>query len=222
MPRRPTRRWLALGLLGVLLVAAGVALALVLTRGDDGGPVLSTDRNALSFPKRADTTFTYGQPIVINTAGQEAVLRRAALASPTPGLTTQSVHVGGPRRTIGTVPDDDRWPPAMARALDVRPLAGFRLAPHDQPAGEKGVALLFALRATRPGRYTARGVELEYTVGDHSYTQLVPTAMAVCAGPVHGSWRPRHCPLPPFTQEGKVYKAPPVTVDASHQGTVGP
>jgi hypothetical protein len=53
MPRRQTRRWLVLGGLGVALVAAGIALAFVLAGGDDGGPVLSTDRNALSFPERA-------------------------------------------------------------------------------------------------------------------------------------------------------------------------
>ena len=81
-----------------------------------------------------------------------------------------------------------------------------------------GSELLFALRAARPGRYTARGVELEYTVGDHRYTQLVPTAMAVCVGPAE----PRHCALPPFTTEGKVETPPTVTIDASHPGKLDP
>ena len=63
-----------LGGLGVALVAAGIALAFVLAGGGvDGGPVLSTDRNALSFPKRAGTTFTYGQPVVVDTGDDDAV-----------------------------------------------------------------------------------------------------------------------------------------------------
>jgi hypothetical protein len=221
MPRRPTRRWLLLAGVGVVLVAAGIVLALVLAGGDDGGPVRGTDRNGLSFPRRAGTTFTSGLPVVSNTADEEAVLRRATLASPTPGLVTRAARVGGPRRILGAVPGDDRWPPAMARLLDMRPLAGFRLAPKDRPEGRMGAALLFALRAARPGRYTARGVKLEYTVGDHRYTQLVPTALAVCVGPARGRLL-RHCALPPFTQEGKVDTGPAVTVDASHSGKVEP
>ena len=213
MPRRPTRRWLVLGGLGVALAAAGIALALVFAGGDDGGPVRGTDRNGLSFPRRAGTTFTYGLPVVSNTADEEAVLRRATLASPTPGLVTRAARVGGPRRILGAVPGDDRWPPAMARLLDMRPLAGFRLAPKDRPEGRMGAALLFALRAARPGRYTARGVKLEYTVGDHRYTQLVPSALAVCVVPAHGRL-PSNCPLPPFTQEGEVVRPPRITVDA--------
>ncbi len=219
MSHRPTRRWVVLGALGVALVAAGVALALVLTGDDGGGPVLSTDRNALSFPRRAGATFTYGQPVVVNTGDAEAVLRRATLASVTPGLTTEAVRVGGPRRLFN-IPDDD-WPPGAGRRLDMRPLAGFRLAPQDRPEGKMGAELIFALHAARPGRYTARGVELEYTVGDDRYTQLVPTALAVCVGPARGRL-PRNCALPPFTTEGKVLRPKPVTVDASHPEAVQP
>jgi hypothetical protein len=221
MPRRPTRRWLVLGGLGVALIAAAVALVLLLTGGDDGGPVRATDRNALSFPARAGTPFTYGQAIVVNTGGQEAVLRRATLASPTPGLTARAMRVGGPRRIIATVPHDDRWPPRMARLLDLRTLAGFRLAPADRPEGKMGAALLFALRAARPGRYTSRGVKLEYTVGDHRYTQLVPTALAVCVGPARGRLS-RRCALPPFTQDGKVVRPATVTVDDARPEGVQP
>jgi hypothetical protein len=201
-----------LGGVALALVAAGVVLAIVLAGDDDGGPVRSTDRNALSFSRRAGTTFTYGQPVVVNTGDEEAVLRRATLASPTPGLTTQAVRVGGPRRVFN-LPDGD-WPPKDARRLDLHPLAGFRLAPQDRPEGKMGAELVFALRAGRPGRYAARGVELEYTVGDHRYTQLVPTAMAVCVGGATGPLS-RHCALPPFTREGKVDTGPAVTVDGS-------
>ena len=109
----------------------------------------------------------------------------------------------------------------MARLLDLRPLAGFRLAPADRPEGKMGSELLFALRAARPGRYTARGVELEYSVGDHRYTQLVPTAIAICVGPARGRL-PRHCALPPFTTEGKVETPPAVTIDASHPKKIEP
>jgi hypothetical protein len=220
MPRRPSRRTLVLSGVALAVVAAGVVLAIVLAGGDDeGGPVRSTDRNALSFTRRAGTTFTYGLPVVVNTAADVAVLRRATLASPTPGLTTPAVRVGGPRRSFAGISGDDHWPPAQAPRLDLRRLAGFRLAPVDRPDGKMGAALLFALRAARPGRYTMRGVKLEYSVGDHTYTQLVPTALAVCVAPARGRL-PRGCPLPPITHDGKVVRPPTVTFDAAHpEGT---
>ncbi len=194
-----------------VLVAAGVVLAVVLLHdGDDGGPVRSTDRNVLSFPRRAGTIFSYGVAVVVNTGDRVAVLRRATLAEPSEGLETLAVRVGGPKRRFALVSGDVRWPPREAPQQDLRPLEGFRLATADEPHTDPGAELLFALRVRRPGRYTTKGVQLEYTVGDRRYTQLVPTALAVCATARRPPPGPK-CPLPAVPEDGPVLQPQTVT-----------
>ena len=55
-------------------------------------------------------------------------------------------------------------------------------------------------------------MKLDYTVGDHRYSQFLPTALAVCAIARRAPLKP-NCRLPAVPEDGGVIKSRTVTVE---------
>ena len=72
---------------------------------------------------------------------------------------------------------------------------GLAVAPEREPAGERGVEVVFVLRADEPERLSSRGVGVEYTVDGKDHRALLPTSFAVCPRAV-GEKVARECAAP--------------------------
>jgi hypothetical protein len=57
------------------------------------------------------------------------------------------------------------------------------VAPRREPAGRRGVELVFRLHAPRPARYLTRGIRVDYRVGDEPHRRIIPNGFAACAVP---------------------------------------
>jgi hypothetical protein len=190
-------RWAAVAACAIAIIAVAV-LVLV---GDDGGrspgPVVAEEANQLSSTVPTWREFMYGIPVVYNEGDEAAELERATFIQATPGLEIVQTLVAGPRREANLISGSRRFPPTFSRLRDTHPLSGYRLPPRTEPAGERGVELVFVLRAPRPGRYITRGVQLDYRVGDSEHRRVIPNAYAACAFPRGQELLERDCALPP-------------------------
>jgi hypothetical protein len=119
---------------------------------------------------------------------------------PSPGPLHEEEHSGlsMPARTDREYIAGSRVsPPRFSPLRDVHPLRGCRVLPRStSPDWESGAELVLVLRARRPGRYAARGVRLDYSVGGDQHRRLLPNAFAVCVVPPAAKL-PRECALPP-------------------------
>lgn len=185
---------------GAALAAAALLLIIVL-RGDDGEPTpgpLGTDEiQSLGFSQEVRREFTFGLPVAFNRGDEPAVLERIVLVDPTPGLEVVATRVAGPDRRILFKASDEVWP--SPEITDLHPVEGFEVAPQDEPGGDRGVELVFAGRADRPGRYRTHGVQIDYRVGDTEHRSTLNISFRVCVLPggvpvdVPGG---RRCPAP--------------------------
>jgi hypothetical protein len=192
--RTPVRLLLAAAALGA---AVAVALVVFASDDDDGptpGPLGSDEVVGLGAPQEAGRDFTFGLAVAYNRGDEPAVLERISLVDPTPGLRVIETRVAGPQRRLLYQAGDYRWP--SPEITDLHPVRGFEVAPRDQPDGRRGVELVFRLRVDRPGRYTARGVQIDYRVGDTSHRSRLTTAYRVCAVPEREPTEGRRCPAP--------------------------
>lgn len=71
---------------------------------------------------------------------------------------------------------------------------GFRLEPSEEPAGQRGAEIVFALRGTEMGRLVFNAVQVDYHVGDTAHRVILDSGLAVC---IHPRGRPpRRCAAP--------------------------
>ena len=171
-------------LLAMLAAFAALIVGLLLVRGDGEpgpGPLETNAVDSLIFPVYAGRAFTYSQTVVLNRGKQPATLIAARPVRVTPGLEVLKTIVAGSRRLRTGIAGDRVFPPTFDKLTDLRALRGYRLAPTSAPDGRRGVELVFALRATKPGRFEFRGIELDYKIDGKRYHEILPNAFAACA-----------------------------------------
>lgn len=155
---------------------------LVLTGGGRGaGPLVARDEIQSGSSKRAGTVFSYGVPVVLNTGDEVAILERVRLDGADPGLELVGAMAAGKEREFVLVSGDPSFPPRDDPIAGLRALRGFPVPPESKSQDDiPGVELVLGLRTAKPGNYVARGVRVDYHVGDESYSRLLPVAFAVC------------------------------------------
>jgi hypothetical protein len=163
-------------LLIVLAVAAGVWWKGI--REPSPGPLANDTAESIGIGRHPGSLWTYGNPVAWNTGETPAVLTRVWLVDPTPGLRVVDTRVAGPARKVQSVASDPKWP--AGELTDLHPVEGFQVAPRSQPDGDRGVEFVFALRADRPGRFTARAVGIDYTVDGDEHRLYLSYGLGVC------------------------------------------
>jgi hypothetical protein len=147
------------------VAAAVVAAGLWIIRGDgepSPGPLDSREVSSLGIGRWVGETFGYGLPIVFNRGNEVAVLDRIELVDPPAGLRVLETQVAGTRRrgslasTVG---------PPEREIGDLHPVRGHRVPPIGTRDGDRGVELVFTLRADEPGRYAFTRIAVAYRVG---------------------------------------------------------
>ena len=196
-PRGPEGRPLlaAVGAL-VLVVLLGLgAWALLADHGTSPGPLRTAAADSISGPQVAGRPFGYGVAVVYNTGSSDAVLDRVELEKPTPGLRVLAVYASGSERKFLSASISTRWPDPSSYT-DLHPVAGARVAPAARPAGKRGVELVFKLQADKPGRYSSKGVAVDYRVDGAKHHAVLRAGLLVC---VHAPGKPkdRNCPPAP-------------------------
>jgi hypothetical protein len=189
--RRPLLLVLALMLLAIV---AGVA-AWLLLGGDEPvtpGPLGTGERSGVGVGQRAGVPFGYGLPVAVNRGSEPAVLDRIELVDPPAGLRVLETRVGGLERKYLWYASSTRWPDPE-RFSDLQPVRGFRVPPQSAPGGDRGVELVFALQADKPGRYAFDRVAVAYHVGDRRHRAELTNGLRVCVAPP-GQAPTRNCP----------------------------
>lgn len=62
----------------------------------------------------------------------------------------------------------------------MHPVRGFEVAPQSETAGERGVELVLALQADKPGRYEFKAIAVEYTVDGTRHRATIRNGIGVC------------------------------------------
>jgi hypothetical protein len=195
LPSPPRRLW-PLGALALAAVAAFAVwwFALRDAGEPEAGPLGTTVAQAIGILRRTGAEFTYGDAVAWNAGREDAVLKRISLVDASPGLSVLETRAAGPGRRILSVGSHPQWPaPDLG---DLHPVAGFRVAPQSQPAGDRGVELVFKLRAGRPGRLVSRGVAVDYRYAGKDYRVVLRHQLAVCVA-APGERQARRCAPPP-------------------------
>lgn len=179
-----------------VLAAAGAVIAWLVLRDDDpsAGPLRQLEASSVGIPQRGGVPFGFGLPVAINHGTEPAVLERIELVDSTPGLDVVATHAGGPERRYFWFATSSKWP-APDLFSDLHPVPGTVVEPRDEPAGERGVELVFVLRADKAGRYAFKAVSVDYRVGDTQHRTVIRNGLRACVVP-RGQRRPR-CPPPP-------------------------
>lgn len=170
---------------GRAAVAIGViAMALVAwfgyesVRSPTSGPLASEAVESLGIQRRVGETFTYGLPVVFNAGDDPAVLSDIEPVDPSPGLHVVHTRIGGSERKLFAF-SSGRWPdPELF--TDLHPVRGFVVHPQRVKGWDRGVQLIFVLRAEDPGRYEFDAVAVEYRVGDSKHRDVLEIGLGVC------------------------------------------
>ena len=159
------------------------------------GPLSTAAADSISGPQVAGEPFGFGLTVAYNTGDEDAVLDRAVLVNPTPGLRLLAAYAAGSQRKFLYTSVAPTWPDPKSFS-DLHPVARARVAPADQPAGKRGVEFVFALQADKPGRYSVKRVGVDYHVGDTKHHVMLRSGLLVC---VHAPGQPkqRNCPVAP-------------------------
>jgi hypothetical protein len=197
-PQAPRRRRFGRAAIAALLVAAlGLAAILWLTLGRGGdpspGPLSSPAASSIGIGRTAGQPFGFGLALAWNTGDRPAVLDRIAPVDPTPGLRVVATNAAGPKREYMFVASTQTWP--SDEFTDLHPVRGFEVAPRSSPAGERGVELVLALQADKPGRYEFKGVVVDYTVDGEQHRAIIRNGIGVCVTPP-GERTVRGCEAP--------------------------
>jgi hypothetical protein len=192
-PLSPPRRRSWRPALALVVAGAAIWFATHHAWGVTPGPLINDVGESVSIPRATGQVWVYGDAITWNAGSRPAVLNRIALVKPTPGLKVLDTFVSGPRRKLLGLATWGEWP--SKEFQDVHRVAGFQVAPRDRPSGDRGVELLFVLRSDQPGRYSAPGVVVDYTVDGKAHRRYLNFAIGVC---VHAPSKPkdRNCPTP--------------------------
>ena len=163
-------------LLVAILVVAGVWWVGI--RDPTPGPLANDVSESIGIGRHPGEVWTYGNPTAYNTGHKPLVITRIWLVNPTPGLKVLATRVAGPKRKFLALASDPRWP--AADLTDLHPVAGFQVAPSNEPDGDRGVELVFSLRVDEPGRFTARAVGIDYTVNGDKHRTYLSYGLGVC------------------------------------------
>lgn len=164
--------------LGVVVVALLAWLAYRSVRPPTPGPLASDVAESLGIQRRVGETFTYGLPVVFNSGNEPAVLARIEPVDPTPGLRVVETRIGGSEREFFAFASG-RWPDAEL-FTDLHSVPGFVVHPENVEGWERGVQLIFVLRADSPGRYKFKAVAVEYRVGGNEHRAVLDVGLGVC------------------------------------------
>jgi hypothetical protein len=187
----------------VMLVGAAVWVLFVRDQHPSPGPLESPEMVSIGIRQHPGDAFGYGLGLVYNHGDRPASLQRIRLIKAAPELEVLATRVGGPDRDLLGLTSSLTWP--TDEFTDLRPVAGFTLAPKSQPQGERGAELIFGLRAPqRPGRYEAKAIAVEYTVDGTEHVFYLRAGIRVCvvapSEPVEGpcgTVRGMDDPIPP-------------------------
>ena len=191
-PKRLSRRQWLTGTAAVVL-AAVVAFGVwrIGIRDPPPGPLDEDTGEWVGIGKPAGVEWGYGQAVIYNRSTRKVVLERISLIDPTPGLEVLSASVAGAdRRSFSQA----TWTERPADVDDIHAVAGFEVTPVDQPGGERGVELIFQLRADRPGDYTSSGITIDYTVDGDDRRSVIRSGLGAC---ITESGRRCKAPTPP-------------------------
>ena len=182
-----------------LLVIAAVILAWLLARANDvtPGPLHADTVDSIAFGQPGGVPAGWGTPVIWNDSNTTAVLDRVTVLDATPGLHILETHINGPARKFLFFSETYAWPDPNA-FTDLHPVKGMTVAPAKTKQGERGVELVFALRADRPGQYRASRIAVDYHVGDTKHRAIIRSGLTVCVTPP-GKPRDRNCPAIPAT-----------------------
>ncbi len=197
-PQAPRRRRVGRSAVLAVLVAAlalVVMLWLVFGRGGDPspGPLSSPEASRIGIGRTAGEPFGFGLTLAWNTGDRPAVLERIEPVDPTPGLRVVATGAAGPEREFLFVASTQTWP--SDEFTDLHPVRGFEVAPRASAAGERGVELVLALQADKPGRYVFKAVAVEYTVDGERHRAIIRNGIGVCVTPP-GERTVRGCDAP--------------------------
>lgn len=167
------------------MVALGAAVVALLSwagyrsvRAPTPGPLARDVAESLGIQRRVGETFTYGLPVVFNSGDDPAVLSRIEPVDPTPGLHVVRTRIGGSERNFFAF-SSGRWPDREL-FTDLHPVDGFVVHPESVPGWERGIQLIFVLRADEPGRYAFNSVAVEYRVGGSEHRAVLEIGLGVC------------------------------------------
>lgn len=101
-----------------------------------------------------------------------------------PALELTGVALAGPARRIGSVQLLSEFPPKDPRLGGrgnlITDAVGYPM--RSDTRDDIGWELLLGMRAAEPGRHVRTGIEVTYDVAGERYTEVIPAALAVCAG----------------------------------------
>lgn len=143
------------------------------------GPVKTAVTDSASFPLAAGQTGSWGPTVLYNDGDEDAVLEAVRPVDLKPdGLEIVATRIGGPKRKFMAVGATYSWP--HKHYTDLHPVKGMLIPPMNSAAGERGVHVVFAVRARKPGRYTLTRLSVVYRVGSRQHTRVVGAGLAVC------------------------------------------
>jgi hypothetical protein len=176
---RSRRRLAAAAGAGALVLLAAAAAWWLWPRDPSPGPLRTRSTDNVAFGVHAGVPFGWGTAVVWNTGDQPAVLDRVSLLDAGSGLHLVRPLIGGADRKFLFFVQAYRWPNPKA-FTDLHPVRGMAVPPQATQAGERGVELVFVLRADRPGRYTASRIAIDYHVGATKQRAVVESGLTVC------------------------------------------
>lgn len=185
---------------GLVSVAACTALAGTPAGGAAplrDGPLESTSAHAWAIGKPVGETFTDGLEALEFAGAEPAKLVRVRMLGDE-GLELVGVGLATPERRFGSVQLMDGFPPTHRDLTASAVLEdGFGVPLAGSTRAGIGWELLLGIRAREPGRLVRTGIEVTYTVGEETYVEVIPAALAVCASPSNGT-PTGDCKMPPL------------------------
>lgn len=165
------------------------------------GPLQSTSPHAWGIRQPLGATFTDGFETLEFSGDQDAKLVRVRLLGD-PALELVGVGLATPDRRFSSVQLMKEFPPrhqdlAAAAVLD----DGIGVPMAAKTRFDIGWELLLGIRVNEPGRHVRTGVEVTYTVGNETYVEVIPAALAICADPAVEE-AVNDCKLPPLPETG--------------------
>ena len=192
-------KWLPLATVAVAAgaVAAMAGSLLVDPGSPSGAPPLAEppDAGSMGFGVPADVgrPVSISGPFVVDNTGDRSIaLDGAELVGQQSGLVLRGAYVV-------PYPDHPQGPRPPSATIGV--VYGYRLSPSDQVfdgatvAPHAQIAIVFGVKATKPGRHTWSAVEVRYHDGRHSYLSRYPLSGRICA-PAARYARTNGCPTP--------------------------
>lgn len=167
----------------VLVIAAVVVLGVVLTHGDGrptDGALQAPLPHGYSTIARPGDMFTDGFEVLRLSGNQDAVIEDVRLVGAR-GLELLGARLAPPDRGFGSVQALASWPPRGAfKDVKMVNAMGATITPVKQDRA--GWELLLGVKVTgEPDAPLIRdGIQIDYRVGDESYTTYRPAQLVVC------------------------------------------